>query len=171
MTQSDVIKVFISHTSADSDLARALIRLLRSALPLSEDDIRCTSLSGYKLEPGADTDSLLRIEVNQSTILIGLLTPQSLTSSYVLFELGARWGIERKLVPLLGGGADFDSLPGPLKGKNALRAEDRGDLLDMLNLLSTEIGIKLSKTSAYDHDIGELIAASKKKAPQKQSAI
>ena len=162
--RSDSIKVFISHTSADSDLALALIRLLRSGLRLTESDIRCTSVRGYKLEPGADTESTLRQEVNESTVLVGLLTPESLRSSYVLFELGARWGIKRSLIPLLGYGASYSSLPGPLQGRNALNASERGDLEDMLYKLSKDLGVELAKASAYGTDLDSVIGeASKKK--------
>jgi hypothetical protein len=163
-TRSDTIKVFISHTSADSDLALSLIRLIRAGLHLTETDIRCTSVDGYKLEPGADTEATLRREVNDSTVLLGLLTPASIHSSYVLFELGARWGIERSLIPVLGYGASYSSLPGPLQGRNAIRASERGELEDMLFKLSKDLGVELARASAYGADLASVIEeASKKK--------
>lgn len=162
-SRPDTIKVFISHTSADSDLALALIRLLRSALRLTEHDIRCTSVSGYKLEPGADTETTLRREVNETSVLIGLLTPESIRSSYVLFELGARWGIERSLIPLLAHGASYSSLPGPLQSKNALNADARGDLEDMLYKLSTDLGVELAKASAIGADLDAVVSKAGKK--------
>jgi hypothetical protein len=160
------IKVFISHASADAGLAAAIIRLLRTALPLSVSDIRCTSVNGYKLEPGVDTEATLRREVNDSSVLIGLLTPMSIQSSYVLFELGARWGIQRSLIPLLACGASYAVLPGPLQGRNALSAEKRGDLQDMLDKLARDLGLRLEKASAIDAELEAVLAAAgKKKRP------
>lgn len=86
-------RVFISHSSADQDLAEALIRLLRSALPLQPDIIRCTSVGGYKLPTGTEVDAQLRKEVVEAELFIALITKDSLDSTYVLFELGARWGV------------------------------------------------------------------------------
>jgi hypothetical protein len=51
-----VIKIFISHSSKDVLLVKALIDLIRSALSIPASDIRCTSVPGYKLPGGALTD-------------------------------------------------------------------------------------------------------------------
>lgn len=58
-----MIKIFISHRSRDVALANALIHLLRFALRLSAEDIRCTSVPGYNLPGGAQTEQQLRQEL------------------------------------------------------------------------------------------------------------
>jgi hypothetical protein len=85
------ILVLISHSSRDVDLASALIELLRAGLGLVATQIRCSSVDGYRLPAGVDTDAQLRKEIANAGVLVGLLTPSSLSSTYVLFELGARW--------------------------------------------------------------------------------
>lgn len=84
------ILVLISHSSKDAPLAEALINLLRSGLGLLASQIRCSSVDGYRLPAGVNTGDKLRNEIKSAKVLIGLLTPNSLTSTYVLFELGAR---------------------------------------------------------------------------------
>lgn len=163
---SDTIKVFISHTSSDADVALALIRVLRSALNLTENEIRCTSVQGYKLDAGADIEADIRFEVNESSVLIGLLTPTSVHRPYVLFELGARWGVEKPLIPLLASGADYELLPEPLKGKNAISASVRSDLQDLLDTLSSQLGKSLAAASSFDRDLEDLVELSKKKRPE-----
>ncbi|MDF2440409.1 MAG: hypothetical protein JWN98_1393, partial [Abditibacteriota bacterium] len=86
------IDIFVSHSSADEKVAKALIDLLRDAFRLDSNKIRCTSVAGYKLKAGAHTEPELRREVQQARVFIGLLSEVSLDSAYVLFELGARWG-------------------------------------------------------------------------------
>src|SRR6266576_5357116 len=113
-------KVFISHSSEDIGVAKALIDLLLSAIGLNHRDIRCTSVDGYRLEVGADTDVELKRELKASKAFIGLITPSSIESAYVLFELGARWGADLHLAPVLACGADSGSLRGPLAKLNAL---------------------------------------------------
>ncbi|MEZ5302630.1 MAG: TIR domain-containing protein [Verrucomicrobiales bacterium] len=82
------LDIFVSHSGADAGLARLLAELLRNALNLAPERIRCTSVDGYRLEVGADTNETLRIEVRQARAFIALLTRNSIASTYVLFEMG-----------------------------------------------------------------------------------
>ena len=47
--------VFISHSSKDAELAQALIDLLKDALGLTANQIRCSSVDGYRLPVGVNT--------------------------------------------------------------------------------------------------------------------
>jgi ketopantoate reductase len=89
-SKEQTVDVFISHSSQDVPIAKALVTLLRSALNLPSKSIRCTSVEGYMFDPGIPVDEQIRREVRQSTIFIGLITPASIRSPYVQFELGAR---------------------------------------------------------------------------------
>jgi hypothetical protein len=77
----DMIDIFLSHSSADAKVAKALIDLLRDAFQIETTRIRCTSLTGYKLSAGAHTESELRREIQQARIFIGLLSEVSLDSA------------------------------------------------------------------------------------------
>jgi TIR domain len=107
------LSIFISHSSKDADLALALIDLLKAALALRADQIRCSSVDGYRLPVGVNTESKLREEVNAAKVAVGLITPNSLASYYVMFELGARWGADLFLAPLMAG-VKAGELSGPL---------------------------------------------------------
>src|SRR6186713_2585295 len=118
------VKVFISHSSHDARTAEALARLLRAVLSMSASEIRCTSVDGYRLPGGVDTNAQLRREVVEASSLLGIISAASLRSLYVLFELGARWGTDKPFVPLLAPGAPMSILGGPLSGINALRLDN-----------------------------------------------
>ena len=75
------ILVFISHSSKDADLAFALIELLKAGLALQSGQIRCSSVDGYRLPVGVNTEAKLREEVNAAKVVIGLITPSSLASA------------------------------------------------------------------------------------------
>jgi len=167
MSVNSTIKIFISHNSEDELLASNLVKLLRAALGISASEIRCTSVPGFGLDPGADSDEEIRIEVNNSEVLIGLLTPNSLRSSYVLFELGARWGVDKFLVPILSNGADFSDLPSPIRSKNAIKINQEEYLHDLLEKISQKIDQPLERTSAYKAEIDALIGSAKKKSEEK----
>jgi hypothetical protein len=49
------LSIFISHSSKDGDLALALIELLKAGLALAADQIRCSSVDGYRLPVGVNT--------------------------------------------------------------------------------------------------------------------
>jgi len=123
-----MLRVFISHSSRDASLAEAIADLLRTALRLSSHEIRCTSVDGYRLPGGADTDEHLRDEIVNVPVLVGLVSETSVASAYVLFELGARWGVQRPLIPLLAPGVTATSLRGPIVGLNALACSSAAQL-------------------------------------------
>ncbi len=74
-----MIRVFISHSSADRDLTGLLILLLRLSLGFTSDEIRSTSNNGYQLESGKDPDEALLREAAESELVIALLTPDSMS--------------------------------------------------------------------------------------------
>lgn len=147
---STKIRLFISHSSSDTKLAERVTDLLQVALHLSSKSIRCTSVAGYRLPAGADTDERLRREVHEAEAFIGIVSAGSLRSTYVLFELGARWGANRPLIPLLAPRTPMSLLSGPLVGLNALRANNRSDLTQLVENLSEVLKITVARAVDYE---------------------
>lgn len=158
-----VVDIFISHSSADVEVAEALVALLRAALPLRAERIRCTSVEGYKLPAGATTDDQLRVEIYQANAFIGLVTASSMESAYVLFELGARWAAKKHLIPLLAAGATPKALRGPLGSYNALSSTSAADLHQLLSNLAAHLGLQLESAAAYQRALDTLVIFSRDK--------
>lgn len=154
------ITIFISHSSSDINIASKLIDLLRTALNLPADQIRCTSVDGYRLPGGATTNDQLKEEIYNSKSFIGLITPNSLESSYVLFELGARWGAKKQLIPLLAAGTEANDLVGPLAEINALSCSNRSQLFQLVTELSEFLGSGTERGEVYSRLIDELVVLS-----------
>jgi hypothetical protein len=142
------LRVFISHSSKDTELALALIDLLKAGLGLVADQIRCSSVDGSRLPVGVNTQGKLRQEVNAATVVVGLITPSSLVSYYVMFELGARWGADLFLAPLLAG-VKASELSGPLGLLNALSANSEAQLHQLLDDISKHLGLPLQPAASY----------------------
>ena len=153
---SERIRIFISHSSSDRELVERLIDLLVSALHLPAPSIRATSVDGHRLRGGANTEATLRREVEEAEVLVGVLTPNSMDSLYVAFELGGRWVTSRPLVPLLAPGATADLLAGPLQWLNALRCTP-GELHQFVRELGEMLGCELDRPDAYQRHIERIL--------------
>lgn len=163
---NSTLDIFISHSSQDVKIAAALIDLLKAALNLPSESIRCTSVAGYQLPVGADVDEHLQREIYDSKVFIGIISPSSLDSTYVLFELGARWGAKRPLLPVLAL-ADKSVLKEPLKSKHAGCLYISGDIHNLLSEVSRQVGKPLDKVASYERHLKTLIRRSKPKTERK----
>ena len=151
------ILVFISHSSTDREVAKALTDLLEGALGLSPAQIRCTSVDGHRLPGGADTNEQLRLEIMEATSFVGIISQPSIRSVYVLFELGARWGTSLNMIPVLAPGTDHSLLKGPLSGLNALELGQRQQVQQLVSDLARQLELETSRPEAYDNYIDRLV--------------
>jgi hypothetical protein len=156
------MKIFISHSHKDVEIAKALIELLRVALNLKAEDIRCTSVDGYRLPAGISTVEQLKFEIHDCEVLIGLISPSSISSYYVLFELGARWGASKPLIPLIASEKGADLLKGPLQGINALNITSESQLFQLISDLEILLNLKSDSPSSYQANINKLSKISPK---------
>ena len=104
-------RIFISHRHKDKNVARKLIDLLESAFHVEASEIRCTSVPGYKLPVGAQSAESLKSDLNGAEIVMGLIGRDTAKSDYVLWELGASWGLGKPTFPLRIAGATFEHVP------------------------------------------------------------
>ena len=148
MTRSTKLLVFVSHSSKDSELAKSVVDLLCGALGLRAEDVRCSSIDGFRPPAGANTDEQLKLELSAAETFISLITPNSLNSAYVLFELGARWGANRHMVPLLAWTSP-DALRGPLGKFNALSAGNESHLYQLVTDIAGVLRREIQSPAFY----------------------
>lgn len=153
--------IFISHSSDDAPIAEAVVNLIKKAFNISSDKIRCTSVDGYKLRSGANTDQQLREEIFSSKVFVAILTPNSISSTYVLFELGARWGGNLPLLPLICDTAGVSMLQGPLKNIHSLNATVESDIHQFVNDIGRYLNVPSENAPTYLKEIGVLKELSK----------
>jgi hypothetical protein len=122
------IRIFVSHSSEDKELAKSLIQLIEAGLEAPRGTIRCTSVDGYKLDGGDDAPEVLRANLRECDVVLAMLTRASVSSSYVVMELGAAWALAKRAIPLIGHGVTFGDLPGPFKDIHALRMDHDADM-------------------------------------------
>ena len=150
------MRIFVSHSSDDEELADVLVTLLQTALNLSSDDIRCTTLPGFGLPTGSNILDALRDDVRHAPVAIGLLTPSALKSIWVIFELGARWGLGQNIIPLCAKGLTPGGLPDPLRSLNSVDCRNRQQLQRLLEDVERILQLDLARTSTYDRFLGQI---------------
>ncbi|MFZ1060398.1 MAG: toll/interleukin-1 receptor domain-containing protein [Candidatus Rokuibacteriota bacterium] len=153
--------VFISHASEDKKLAAHLVELLRAALNIPAEKILCTSVEGYKLPAGVDTDAALRRALLDCKTLVGIISPASRVSTYVLLELGARWGTDRELIPLTACGVAPGELKGPLARKNALDCSSAPGVLQFVGDMGTKLGMDPERPEVFQKHVDRVVRTSK----------
>jgi hypothetical protein len=125
-------QVFISHSSRDTWVARQLAGLIRgfgAATFLDEADI----------EYGDDFEDKILEAARASKELLVLLTPWAVTRPYIWLEIGAIWGMGRRIVGVLHGLSanelvTQDGTPAVLKRIDLVELNHVDDYLDQLKL-------------------------------------
>jgi len=153
------MRLFFSHSSKDIELVTHLVDLVRSALLLTAEDIRCTSLEGYKLPGGADTDAVLKAEVEAADLVVAILSTSSLASHYVTFELGARWGSGRPLIPLLAPTLPASALSRPLSALNSLSCASAADLHQFVADSARILTLIAQKPASFQRQIDRIVSS------------
>ena len=151
------VKVFISHSSKDSEFVRLIVDFLETS-ELEPHEIRCTSVARRGLRLGEDISYTLRDEIEESLIIIGLLTKDALSSYNVLMELGAGWGQKKILIPVLGPRVSFSTLPIWLSQPHGMKWNHRACWEQYEEILQSEIGKQIVNKGRFNRIIAKLIS-------------
>jgi hypothetical protein len=152
-----MLKVFVSHSSEDEALASALVDSIMTSMNIDDTDIRCTSVPGHKLDVGADTATTLRDDLGETAVAVGLVSRHSISSAWVLFELGAVWGARKHLKPLITDDLDYKDLPGPLIGTHVARLSSKSDLVQFIDEIAAITQSNKRTAPKIDAAINKLI--------------
>lgn len=152
------VKIFVSHSSRDTALVEAFVELLLAAIPIRKPEIRCTSVMGCRLPGGADPSDSLANDIRASAVFIALITKDSASAPFVLFELGARWGNQGRIFPVLGPGTDYDLLPAPIRPLNAFKTSDRGHMHQLVREAAAALDVRPDTPDVYHSKLEALVA-------------
>lgn len=130
-------KVFISHASKDSEYVKVFVNLLED-IGLSEDEIVCSSISGYGIPLGEDIYDWLSSQFQEYNLhIIFMLSNNYYQSIACLNEMGAAWVLKQKYDTVLLPNFDFVQIKGAIN--------------------PNKIGIKLdSSVEELNHRLNEL---------------
>ena len=150
------VEVFISHAHEDRDLVKQLVRAIEVGLQVPGDAIRCTSVPGYDLAPGADFVEALKDDIKGASCVVGLWTASSLRSQWCLFELGAAWGLAHKTLFLSSGTEALRDPPAGFRSIHASLLTNAGQLRGFLDELGRITGWPAKNRQAAESELEEL---------------
>lgn len=110
--QSEV-KVFVSHSNADVVLARKLRSLLSRRA-------NAQVFTAEDLSAGENWPVKLRNELASADVVLALLTPNSVASSWVLHEIGAAWALAKPIIAVITRRDVLSRMPVPLQASTMI---------------------------------------------------
>ena len=113
------LRVFLSHSEFVDDVAFA--RKIRNLLVRR---LNARVFTAEELSAGEKWEVKLRNELERADVVVALLTPSSVTSSWVLHEIGAAWALQKSIIPVITRRDVLSSMPVPLQGTRALEFKD-----------------------------------------------
>lgn len=134
-------QIFISHSTEDAELATDVANLLDHEV--SDGLIVCTSASSFAIPNGVEPIRYLRESIEETRLIVFLVTPAFLSSTFCAYEAGAVWALQMpessppRLFVLLDERVPYESLPAVLKVQSGHlnRRSDLFHLYDRLNAL------------------------------------
>lgn len=128
--------IFISHSEKDGKKAAEGIRLALSVhaaqINLSVADLEVCIAPEF-LRGGGDIDADIWMKIRECRWFLLLVTPESIQSWYVAYEVGRADDHKKTILPILGEGMTPNDLPDPIKRKGAISLTDIGKMTEMLS--------------------------------------
>lgn len=140
-----MLRIFISHATADADIAGALQGWIRSTFVGSVSVF--VSSDARSITPGDDWRAVIEDALRSADIALVICTEASLGRPWLGFEAGAAWMAGARVVPLCYHGIRVDSLPMPFSSRQGLDLGEEENVNALLSLLITAGG--------FDHSLVE----------------
>lgn len=142
------MKIFISHSSKDSDYGKALVQLLRD-IGISHQDIIFTSEPGYGIPKGRNIFNWLKSKIKERPYIIYMLSENYYSSVACLNEMGAAWVVENEHVVLFLPNFDYKN-PKFLEGainprKMGIYMDNEHDIIEFVGMILNKLNSKTNR--------------------------
>ncbi len=164
-------KVFISHASKDSEYVKVFVNLLED-IGLSEDEIVCSSISGYGIPLGEDIYDWLSSQFQEFNLhIIFMLSDNYYDSVACLNEMGAAWVLKQKYDSVLLPNFDFVQIKGAINpNKIGIKLDSEVDELnhrlnELKDTLIEEFSLKTISSTKWERHRNEFLKNVKEITP------
>ena len=139
-TKNSMKKIFISHSSLDSNYVGELINLIEG-IGITHNQIFCSSFEGYGVELGEDFLDRLKKELDEDILVFFILTQNFYNSPISLCEMGATWIKTNKHIPILIPPFDFKDVKGVFPVTNGMKINDKNKLNSLKETLENDFSL------------------------------
>ena len=133
--------LFISHAVSDKPVVDEFFDLLQMGIKVDPDDTFCSSLEGMGIPGGTNFVEYIRGQIQDPDLILLMLSPNYMESTFCLCEMGAGWVMSHNVIPILIPPLDYSALDAVLTGINAFKidsatklTEFREQIVDVLKL-------------------------------------
>jgi len=116
MDKSKKYDIFLSYSRKDHQWVQDFVSALRKAGVRAWFDVQ-------DLAPGDRWEDQIQDALRQSSTLVVILTPDSVSSPWTFFELGAAVADRKRIIPVVLGTTDLRAIPLPLHRFQFLRED------------------------------------------------
>jgi hypothetical protein len=138
---SSVDKVFISHSSKDSEIVEELIDILET-IGLDSTSIFCTSFGEYGISFGENFLQRIQNELSENTLVLFLISENFYSSPICLCEMGATWVQSKEHIPILVPPFRFEQIEGVIPLTQGLYINNSIELNLLKELLEQKFSIE-----------------------------
>jgi hypothetical protein len=159
-TGEKALRVFFSYAAADRAEANR-VRALLSRLP------RLELFTPENLSAGEPWESKLKDELSRCDMFVVLLSRNSVSSTWVLHELGAAWGLNKPILPIVTDPDLLSEIPLNMRGYVFTLLEDLKQpgharlIFERYANLATSHGTGLQKSRVAPSSRSEVVASRK----------
>jgi len=147
---SDDKRIFISHSSEEKALADAFVDLLVLGLNINSNEIFCTSLEGLGIPTGENFIEFIREQLEESEIVISLLSQNYYDSAFCLCELGASWVLSGEHYPIVIPPLKFSDIEDVLKNNHMRMIDSDNDLSELKDELEDALDLTNIRTPRWE---------------------
>jgi hypothetical protein len=123
---------------------------------VGESRIFCSSIEGYGITAGHNFLQYILDQLQNTPLVVPLITPAYLDSLFCQWELGGAWVREVDMVPILVDPVRPDQLQGPLQNRQVVRLDQAG-LNALVDRIAERVGSNANRTR-WERERDKLIA-------------
>lgn len=152
------MKIFISYSSKNDVLLNSFVeKILRLALEIKSEDIRCTGIENSRPNSGENFKEWIKNNILNADIIIQLISVEYKESEVCLNEMGASWVSKAKVFPLLVDGINFYNVGFIHNESQLLRLDSRENLHQLIDEVNELFENKTLKTEVINKQINSFL--------------
>jgi hypothetical protein len=108
---NEISKIFISHSSKDSEVVEEIIEILET-IGVESNQIFCTSFEGYGIGLGEDFLNAIKTELSSDVLVLFVLSNNFYESPVCMCEMGASWVLSKEHIPIIVPPLSYENIKG-----------------------------------------------------------